>query len=247
MPHFGIAHKDEKQRELTSRFTLQPTLPIDRGPFAIGEETKLRRERFPESGGITPTTTRPEPLGPIRGLDQNILASSVADVARKAPEEIRTANQAIRERIIPSVRERARLAEEAEVFTPSRDSTERGIAGPAQAPILADIDFSSIEGLIKGVGSVAEFTQNLQKFNRSRGITPGGKGKKRGIKPSDIQNRIKFLQSRIDEGFATETEETGIIDELDILNQYMQSVLGVGEARASEVNRQSDLQTILAR
>lgn len=118
---------------------------------------------------------------------------------------------------------------------------------PPAAPVLGDIDFSSIEGLVKGVGSVAEFTQNLQKFNRSRGISPGGRGR-RGIKTSDIQKRIKFLQTQLTEGIVSEEQETGMTDELDILNQFIQSRLGVASvksARAKEAKqRQLDLEAI---
>lgn len=141
------------------------------------------------------------------------------------------------------------LAAEAEVFTPSmstQPSAARGITPEIvtpQAPVLADIDFTSIEGLIGGFGSVAEFAQNLQKFNRARGITPGGKGKKRSIKPSDILNMIKFQQGRIDEGFVTKDELPGAIDELNILKQYLQSISGISKSKVTE--RQRDEQTIM--
>jgi hypothetical protein len=117
----------------------------------------------------------------------------------------------------------------------------RGITQPEPitAPVLADIDFSSISGLIKGVGSVAEFAQNLQKFNRARGIVPGGKGKKQNVKTSDIQNMIEFKHKRIDEGLITdETELKRTIDELDILEQYMRGVTGIGTVE------QNDFRTI---
>jgi hypothetical protein len=183
----------------------------------------------------------------------NILSRSVADVA--ARDDVRTGRGISGQ---PTPTAQAPVSTAMDVFGPSAITPQLftppatgvtpapptevapvtpGIATPVEeipavAPVLGDIDFSSIEGLVKGVGSVAEFTQNLQKFNRARGISPGGRGGRQAIKTSDIQGRIKFLQERLTKDFTiTEEQQTEVTDELDILNQFIQSRLGVRGAR----------------
>lgn len=135
-------------------------------------------------------------------------------------------------------------------ITPAQQEAPTSSASTPTAPVLGEIDTTTFEGLVKGVGTVADFTRNLQKFNRARGIVPGGKGKKKRIKTSDIQNRIKFLQSQLNEGIVTEEQEAGVTDELDILNQFIQSRLGVGATRATRAKedeqRRLDLEAIRA-
>lgn len=196
----------------------------------------------------------------------NILSQSVSDVA--ARDDVRTGRgiggQPAQAPVSPVTDVLAPTALTAGLLTPPATGTPTtevapaatGIAPPAPAPtptsveelpvapVLGDIDFTSIEGLVKGVGSVAEFTSNLQKFNRSRGITPGSG--KRAIKTSDIQGRIKFLQERLTKDFTiTEEQQEEVTDELDILNQFIQSRLGVkgakDKSRAADEERISKL------
>lgn len=230
MPHLGIAHKDERD-VLTAR----PLSPVNnilsqsvanvaprssRGLGFLSEAQRFQGDPSIQAGATT--------LG--RGIDgggfrqpsetlETFRAS--ADIQREgrgAGDIIATPATTATPTTTP-------------IITPTPTA---GITPAPAAPVLGDIDVTTFEGLVKGVGTVAEFTRNLQKFNRARGITPGGKGKKRTIKTSDIQNRIKFLQTQLNEGIVTEEQEASVTDELDILNQFIQGRLGVSTARNAD-------------
>lgn len=273
MPHFGIAHEDEAiLRERRERFLqgIEETTPTITRPESLesvrdvrppvdnilsqslANVSPLRTGRTGVRGGGIVSEVAALPSAQPRGMLARIGELPVEPregefVPRRVTRELGL--QPREERQPPSVfRPEARVgaaAAGAEVFTPSTT----GITPPATAPVLGKIDFTSIEGLLKGVGSVAEFTRNLQKFNRSRGITPGKKGGQ-AIKTSDIQNRIKFLQTQLNEGIVTEEQEASVTDELDILNQFIQGRLGVGATRATrareEEQRRLDLEAIRA-
>lgn len=236
MPHLGIEHEDERRfiSQLGPRIQPSASIALRRG---IGQETPVSALQFQSLGELGDQGISPE---------DNILSQSVADVAKPSitiqPQGISPVGSTMRGIGEPSIMPRpGAVAPVTTGITPTE-------VVPTQAPVLGDIDFSSIEGLLKGVSSVTDFTRNLQKFNRARGITPGKKG--RAIKTSDIQNRIKFLQERLNEGFITEEEEPAITDELDILNQFIQSRLGTTSIRTArakkEEQRRLDLEAIRA-
>lgn len=121
----------------------------------------------------------------------------------------------------------------------------------SNAPVLDDIDFGSLSGLIKGFGSVAKFTSALQKFNRGRGISPGGK---RAPKLGDIRKkiealRVQLLENPIGKG-STEEEilkNKDILDQITILDQMEQEGLGIGGIRrARSIDEENDLAAISA-
>lgn len=228
MPHLGIAHEDERDVRLPVDNILSQSV-ADVSPLRTGR-TGVR------GGGIVSEAVSKfgEPTAPRGVINPRLARLPEQPVTREGDFIPRRVTQELglqprEEGQPPSVfrpETRAEAAARAEVFTPGR-----GIATPS-VPVLGEIDFTSIEGLLKGVGSVADFTRNLQKFNRSRGITPG-KGGKQAIKTSDIQNRIKFLQEQT-VGNPELLEDVEFMGNLDILNQFMDSRTGVTAARSAE-------------
>lgn len=242
MPHLGIVHEDEKDvRPPVNNILSQSVADVKAGgdsrTFIMGGRTG------PQPGGIISEISALPPTKP-RGIlarigelpveprEGEFIPRTVAQNLGLTPPPPEQRGQFIAREDIPSV------------ATPTPTA---GITPTITAPVLGEIDFSSISGLLKGVKTVTEFTRNLQKFNRARGISPG---KRKVIKTSDIQKRITFLQEQLNEGLVPEEQETGITDELDILNQFIQSRLGVGATRASRARedeqRRLDIEAIRA-
>lgn len=219
--HFGIAHEEDE------RFVRPPVDNILSQSVADVKPLRTGRTGTRGAGIVGEVAALPsaQPRGmlarigelPERPREGDFIPRTVIQDLGLQPRE---------EGQPPSVfrpETRVEAAAGAEVFTPSK-----GISTTPTAPVLGKIDFSSIEGLLKGIGTVTDFTRNLQKFNRARGITPGGKRRK--VKISDIQKMIEFQQGRIDEGFVAEEELPEAMNKLDILNQFIQGVTGTRSA-----------------
>lgn len=259
MSHLGITHEDEDERITT------PTVPNILSQSLSDIPIGGGGGQF-TGGGISGTFGRPQGsefrmggrTGPQPGGVVDILE---AEFRKPVPSRgiINPRLALLPERPVITPETTAELVAGAEVFTPEisvQPSVTRGItprvATTPTAPVLGDIDFTSIKSLLKGFGTVSRFVQDLGRFNRARGIVPGGRGKKgRDIKISDIQNRIEFLEEQRIEGLITEEQKEEITDELSILNQFVRSRLGVKATRAArgkeEKQRREDIQAILAR
>ncbi len=238
MPHFGLIHEDEND--------VQP--PVNNIlSQSVADVKPLRTGRTGTRGaGIVGEVSALPPVQP-RGMLARI--GELPIKPREGEFVSRTVTQNLGLTVTPEQQGEFIARGDIPSVTPTPTPTT-GITPTPTAPVLGEIDTTTFEGLVKGVGTVADFTRNLQKFNRARGITPGGKGGKRRIKTSDIQSRIKFLQTQLNEGLTTEEQEAGVTDELDILNQFIQSRLGVGATRATRARedeqRRLDLEAIRA-
>lgn len=252
MPHFGIAHEDERTVLSPTNNILSQSLSdikvgggggqftggggisgsFGRSPSEIGRRGGRTGTRGAGLAGEVVSASR-EPVAPRGVINPRLaLVPERATVVPEVSQELTTTETPGREGVLSVTR--GELRPVGEVNIASAGGRGRGITtGITAAPVLGDIDFSSISGLVAGVGSVTEFARNLQKFNRARGITPGGK-RRRKVKVSDIQKMIEFQQGRIDEGFVTEEELPEAINRLDILNQFVQGVSGTRSNKDAE-------------